>query len=147
MSQLEAFHEVAQNLGVGVVLAAIVQFQVKLLRRNGVLRPPEAVSAAPWVLVQIISTRSRGSGGRCVQLHRHGVTLQTYPPPVRELFDAVLVDVGAEQMILRGIERVVDADGNAAAVVQEWCLMRVTLGPGGWPEARERGVTDDVALL
>jgi len=121
-----------------------MQFQVKLLRQNGVRRPPEVVTAAPWVLVQLVSVRGRS--GRCVQLHRYAVTLHTNPAPVRELFDPVVVDVGAEQMILRGIEGT-GIEGREAAVVQEWCLMRVTLGPGGWPEARERGITDDVALL
>jgi hypothetical protein len=122
-----------------------MQFQVKLLRQNGVLRAPEAIRAAPWVLVQIVS--ARGRGGRCLHMHRHGVTVQTHPAPVRELFDAVIVDADTEHMTLRGVEQAVAADGRAAAVVQEWCLMHVTLGPGGLPEARERGVTADVALL
>ena len=109
------------------------------------LRTPEAVRSAPWVLVQIVS--ARGRGGRCLQMHRHGVTLHTHPPAIRELFDAVIVNVGAENLTVRGIEQVVAADGQAAAVIQEWCLMHVTLGAGGWLDARERGVTDDVALL
>jgi hypothetical protein len=119
-------------------------YQIKLLRRGGIRLPHAEVEARPWVVAHVITPKP-GSGRLC--LFPVAVNLLLNPTPVRELFRAAVHEINRDETTYVGIEQHEAPDGAVAAVAQEWRLTKVSVGSGGWSEARERGVTDDLGQL
>jgi hypothetical protein len=121
-----------------------MQFQVKFLRRAGVHLSHADVEALPWVVAQVVTSKT---GAKRLCLHPLSVNLVLNPQPKRELFKYSLHELSDRTQTYFGVEHLLHPDGTVAAVGQEWMLTGVSIGSGGWPAARERGITDDLDQL
>jgi hypothetical protein len=87
----------------------------KLLRRSGIPLTPAQLAKVKWSAA-VLESPSNRSGHLAL---RHGMSAPGQHQA--ELYQAAVVKVVGDEMVLRGIERTRLGDGEAA-VVQEWRL-------------------------
>jgi hypothetical protein len=110
-----------------------VQVLVKLMRRNGVRVAAAALKATDWTECELLSASrsANGRSSRCLVL-RGLMQIPSTDDAMAELFQPTVADVGLDELIIRGVERIDVGEGRVAAVVQEWCVkQRPYLGPQG----------------
>jgi hypothetical protein len=119
-----------------------MQVLIRRLRRRGVPVPFPTLEATLWTEGSLCT--SRVDGARCLGLK--AISAHPDAAPMAVLFAPAVVRVDGECLILRGVERVEDAHGNVAAVVQEWAVRsRPSLGPLGRLSPQAHAVRADLA--
>ena len=89
--------------------------RVTLMRRRGVRLPDREISSARTFEGNLTAAYLR----QCFYATLHDPMRQVGGPIIPDLYDAVLVGVGNDALLLRGIERIPTAEGGLG-VVQEW---------------------------
>jgi len=89
--------------------------RVTLMRRRGVRLPDREISSARTFEGNLTAAYLR----QCFYATLHDPMRQIGGPIIPDLYDAVLVGVGNDALLLRGIERIQTAEGGLG-VVQEW---------------------------
>ncbi|NUZ05834.1 hypothetical protein [Piscinibacter koreensis] len=118
-----------------------MQVLIRLLRRRGVPIAPPVLEATLWTEGTLCTSRQHGA--RCLGIK----ALSAHPDaaPMALLFAPAVVRVDGETLVLRGIERVEDASGVVAGVVQEWAVRsRPSLGPLGRLSPQAHAVRPDL---
>lgn len=118
-----------------------MQVLIRVLRRRGVPLAPAALEATLWT--EGVLCTSRQHGARCLGIK--AISAHPDTPPMALLFAPGVVRVDGECLVLRGIERIEDASGAVAAMVQEWAVRsRPSLGPLGRLSPQAHAVRSDL---